>query len=135
MPQNSPFNTLPLAMLGGIGLRSRRGISWRRVALRRQRTQETMCVRRSAQPVPVAGLILRGSLKPVGLGAALGLLAAVAATRLLAAQLVDVYGVSRTDPLTIALVAATLIAVALVASAVPAKRAAAIDPTTALAAE
>jgi ABC-type lipoprotein release transport system permease subunit len=37
--------------------------------------------------------------------------------------------------LTIALVAATLIAVALVASAVPAKRAAAIDPTTALAAE
>jgi putative ABC transport system permease protein len=88
-----------------------------------------------ATSTSVVGLILRQSLKPVGLGAALGLLAAVAATRLLAAQLVDVYGVSRTDPLTIALVAATLIAVALVASAVPAKRAAAIDPTTALAAE
>jgi putative ABC transport system permease protein len=50
----------------------------------------------------------------------------------LSSQLV---GVSRTDPLTIAAVVATLIGVALVASAVPARRAAAIDPTRALQSE
>jgi putative ABC transport system permease protein len=101
-----------------------------------QRTQEIgVRMALGATSASVVGLILRQSLKPVSLGAAIGLLAAVAATRLLSAQLVDVYGVSRTDPLTIALVAATLITVALVAIAVPAKRAAAIDPTTALAAE
>jgi len=83
----------------------------------------------------VVRLILRQSFKPVAIGAVIGLLGAIAATRLLASQLVDVYGVSRTDPLTIVLVAATLITVALAASAVPAKRAAAIDPTKALAAE
>jgi len=124
-------------MLGGIGLvLAASGIYGVVSYLVSQRTQEIgVRMALGATTTSVVGLILRQSLKPVSLGAALGLLAAVAATRLLAAQLVDVYGVSRTDPLTIALVAATLIAVALVASAVPAKRAAAIDPTTALAAE
>ena len=42
---------------------------------------------------------------------------------------------SRTDPLTIAAVVPTLIGVALVASAVPARRAAAVDPTRALQSE
>ena len=55
-----------------------------------------------------------------------------AASRVLASQL---FGVSRTDPLTIAAVVATLIGVALVASAVPARRAAAVDPTRALQSE
>ena len=43
--------------------------------------------------------------------------------------------VSRTDPLTIAAVVATLLGVALVASAVPARRAATVDPTRALQSE
>jgi len=50
----------------------------------------------------------------------------------LSSQLFDV---SPTDPLTIAAVLATLVGVASVASAVPARRAAAIDPTRALQAE
>lgn len=131
------FNTLLLSLLGGIGLLlAASGIYGVVSYLVSQRTQEIgVRMALGATSASVVGLILRQSLKPVSLGAAIGLLAAVAATRLLSAQLVDVYGVSRTDPLTIALVAATLIAVALVASAVPAKRAAAIDPTTALAAE
>ena len=54
------------------------------------------------------------------------------ASRVLSSQL---FGVSRTDPLTIAAVVATLIGVALVASAVPARRAAAVDPTRALQSE
>jgi len=43
--------------------------------------------------------------------------------------------VSSTDPLTIAAVVATLLGVALVASAVPARRAATVDPTRALQSE
>jgi ABC-type lipoprotein release transport system permease subunit len=43
----------------------------------------------------------------------------------------QLFGVSRTDPLTIGAVVATLISVALLASAVPARRAAAVDPTRA----
>jgi ABC-type lipoprotein release transport system permease subunit len=43
--------------------------------------------------------------------------------------------VSRTDPLTIAAVMTTLVGVALAASAVPARRAATVDPTRALQAE
>ena len=44
-------------------------------------------------------------------------------------------GTTRTDPLTIGAVLATLIGVALVASAVPARRATSVDPSRALQAE
>jgi putative ABC transport system permease protein len=56
----------------------------------------------------------------------------VGASRVLSSQL---FGVSSTDPLTIAAVLATLIGVALLASAVPARRAAAVEPTRALQSE
>ena len=63
---------------------------------------------------------------------ALGVVAALVASRVIASQL---FGVSRTDPLTMAAVVTMLIGVALAASAVPARRAAAIDPTRALQSE
>jgi putative ABC transport system permease protein len=85
-----------------------------------------------ATPGSVVRMVLRQSMKPVGIGTLVGLGASFAASRLLTSQLFEV---SRTDPLTIAVVAATLIAVALVASAVPARRAAQIDPTRALSAD
>jgi len=47
----------------------------------------------------------------------------------------QLFGVSAADPLTIAAVVATLVSVALVASAVPARRAASIDPARAVQAE
>jgi ABC-type lipoprotein release transport system permease subunit len=71
-------------------------------------------------------------MRPVAIGAALGLAGALAASRVIASQL---FNVSRTDPLTIAAVVAALMGVALVASAVPARRAAAVDPTRALQSE
>jgi putative ABC transport system permease protein len=74
-------------------------------------------------------LIPGRALRPVAVGAEIGVAAALAASHVLSSQL---FGVSRTDPLTIAAVVATLVGVALVASAVPAHRAATVDPTRAL---
>ena len=62
-------------------------------------------------------------------GVLLGLAASAAATRVLAASLV---GVERTDPLTLASVVIVLLSAALLASVVPARRAASVDPTSAL---
>ena len=76
--------------------------------------------------------VLGQALRPVAIGAALGVAAALGGSRVLSSQL---FGVSPTDPLTIAAVLATLIGVAVVASTVPARRAAAIDPTRALQSE
>jgi ABC-type antimicrobial peptide transport system permease subunit len=62
-------------------------------------------------------------------GAALGLAAAIGLTRVLASLL---YAVSPTDPITLALVAAVVAAMALLASYLSARRAARVDPTLAL---
>jgi len=80
----------------------------------------------------VVRLVLVQALRPVALGTAIGIGSAAIAGRALSGQL---FGVTRTDPLTMAAVVATLIGVALVASAVPARRAAAVDPTRALQSE
>jgi putative ABC transport system permease protein len=77
----------------------------------------------------VVGLFLRQGARLTGLGIALGLLGGAALTRLLASQL---YGVKATDPLTFAAVSAVLLLVALAASFLPARRAAAVDPVNAL---
>jgi len=60
---------------------------------------------------------------------AAGLLASVAATRLLVGML---FGVSPLDPLTFMVVAAVLVAAALLASFIPARRATKVDPMVAL---
>ena len=77
----------------------------------------------------VISMVLRDSLAPVVAGSAAGIAAALVATRLMRSML---YGVSPTDPTTFAVVTAVLLGVALVASAVPAMRAARVDPIVAL---
>jgi putative ABC transport system permease protein len=63
------------------------------------------------------------------LGVALGLIAAFPLTRLLSNQL---FGVSASDPFTFMAVALLLIAIALIACYIPARRAMRVDPLVAL---
>ena len=81
-----------------------------------------------AQSTDVLRLVLRESMTLVGAGMLLGLLAAFAATRLLAGFL---YGISPTDPAAFIGIAVLLALVAIIASLVPARRAAKVDPLVA----
>ncbi len=77
-------------------------------------------------------LIIGGSMGLVAIGVAIGVVAAALLTRFLESLL---FGVPATDPVTYLLVAVLLAAVALLASAMPAERAARIDPVLVLKAE
>lgn len=80
----------------------------------------------------IVSLVTRDGLKLVGLGVVLGLVASVGATRLMVFML---YGVSPLDPVTWAGAAALLVGAGLVASVIPAWRAARVDPLVAIQAE
>ena len=82
-----------------------------------------------AQRQSVLALVLGEGLRLVVAGLAIGLVAAAALTRGLASLLFEV---TPTDPLTYAGVAALFVGVALVAVAVPARRASRVDPLVAL---
>jgi putative ABC transport system permease protein len=73
----------------------------------------------------VIGLIVRRGMLMAGVGLVLGFLGALALTRLLATLL---FGVGARDPLTMAGVGAMLAAVAFLATYLPARRAARVDP-------
>ena len=77
----------------------------------------------------VLGLVLRQGVMLTLIGVAIGLAGAVAATRVMQRML---FGVSPTDPLTFTLVPTLLIAVALLATYLPARRATRVDPIEAL---
>jgi ABC-type antimicrobial peptide transport system permease subunit len=77
----------------------------------------------------IVGLVVRQGMGLAGLGVAVGLAGAAAASRALATLL---FGVSRLDLVTYVSVAALLVVVAAVACSVPAWRAARVDPSTAL---
>jgi len=77
----------------------------------------------------VVALVLGSAFKRVAIGLVLGVPMAVGAGRLISAQL---YGVSFWDPLALALAVVSLAACALVAAMIPAARAAAISPMSAL---
>lgn len=82
-----------------------------------------------APPGQIARVFMREAILLTGIGIAVGLPVALAATRLMRSQL---YGLPTNDPLTLALVTVILLLVALVASWLPARRAARIEPILAL---
>ena len=82
-----------------------------------------------AKPGAVIGLVLRKGLQLVSLGACVGILAGLAATRLMAALL---FGMSPLDPVALVAIALTLLSVALLGCYLPARRAARVEPLIAL---
>jgi putative ABC transport system permease protein len=95
-----------------------------------QRTRELgIRVALGAVRQDVFRLVVGRAMALTGLGLAIGVVGAVAATRLLTQSL---YGIRPTDPITYLGIAVLMCAVAFVASYLPARRAARVDPMVAL---
>jgi putative ABC transport system permease protein len=98
-----------------------------------QRTRELgIRIALGAPPSQVRRLVVGRGVLLVLVGIAFGIAGAVALTRFMGSLL---YGVTATDPVTYAVVAALLVAAAPVASYLPARRATRVDPILALRAE
>ena len=100
--------------------------------IRRREHEIAIRVSLGAQPSQLVAMLLRESGVFVLVGTVLGLAIASIATRALRSLLFEV---SATDPVTIAIVTALIIAVALVATLVPARRVVRFDPIAALRSE
>ena len=98
-----------------------------------QRTREIgIRVALGARTDEVTGMFVRQGVALAAIGVAIGVVAALAATRLMASLL---FAVSPVDPLTYGGVAFALVAATALASYVPARRATHVDPVVALRAE
>jgi predicted permease len=114
-------------VLAAIGLY---GVTAYTVARRRSEIGVRMAL--GADRRDVIGMVLGGAFTRVGIGLVLGVPLAIGAGYLLSAQL---YGVSFWDPVALSVAAGALAFAALVASVVPASRAAGLPPMTALRAD
>lgn len=95
-----------------------------------QRTQEIgVRMALGASAGTIQRMILRQGMKLVMTGVALGLASALPLSRLIASLL---FGVSASDPLTFGSIALSLLAIALLACWIPARRATRVDPLIAL---
>ncbi|HEY7236440.1 MAG TPA: ABC transporter permease [Gemmatimonadaceae bacterium] len=112
---------LTLALIGAYGVTS---------YLVSQRTKEIgVRLALGAEPSRVARLVVREGMLVAGAGVLAGVVIALVTTRLASSLL---YDVSPHDPVTIGIVVVTLLAVSAFANYLPARRAARVDPLTAL---
>lgn len=111
-------------LLGAVGLY---GVLAYAVSLRHREIGVRMAL--GARPSDVRWMVSRQGIVLAGGGVIIGLLVSLGATRLLQGLL---YGVSPSDPLTMGVTCVVLLCVALLASWLPARRAAALPPVAAL---
>lgn len=98
-------------------------------AVRQQTREIGVRIAIGANPTAIVRLVVLRALRVTGVGLAVGLGLSFVATRSLESQL---FGVGRNDPMTLVIACAGLLIVALIACTVPARRAAAVDPTAAI---
>jgi putative ABC transport system permease protein len=113
--------------LGAVGIY---GVMAYGVSLRRREIGVRLAL--GARPADVRGMVSRQGVTLGAIGVAIGLVSALAAMRLLRGLL---YDVSPTDPVTLVATCLTLLGVTLLATWLPARRAAATDPAVALRAD
>jgi putative ABC transport system permease protein len=112
---------LTLALIGAYGVTS---------YLVSQRTREIgVRLALGADASQISRLVVREGMVVAGTGVAVGVVGAIATTRLASSLL---YGVSARDPITIGSVAAVLLVVSALANYIPARRASRVDPLLAL---
>jgi putative ABC transport system permease protein len=125
------FRTVLLGLFAALGLTLAAvglfGVVSDRVSRRSRELGIRMAL--GAEKGQILRLVLADGLRLSAWGAALGLLASLALGRVIASFL---FGVDATDPLTLASVMAALLAVAALASYLPARRAAHLDPVLAI---
>jgi predicted permease len=124
---NDRFGSMLLALFGAAALTLAAiglfGVMSFVVSMRRREIAIRIAL--GSSPGSVLGGVLKQGLQVVGAGAAAGLLASVAAGRLIRSIL---FGVSPMDPLSVAVVILVLVGTAALANVVPASRAARTDP-------
>ena len=120
-----------LAMLAGVALTlsviGAYGVIHRSVVARTQEIGIRMAL--GANGPAISTMVLKGGLIPAGIGLALGLLGSFALSRTISSFL---YETSAVEPNTYVAVSLVLIAVTVVACLAPARRAARVDPISAL---
>jgi len=125
------FRAQLLALFAGIALVLAAvgiyGVLAQSVSQRRQEIGIRMAL--GAQPRDVLKLVIRQGMTLALAGIAIGAVAALAGSRLISSLL---YGVTATDPMTLAATALVLGAAALLACYIPARRATRVDPMDAL---
>jgi predicted permease len=112
------------SLLGAVGLY---GIMAYGVHVRRRELGIRMAL--GARPEEVSRMVTRDGLRLAGLGIVIGTACALATSRLLRGLL---YAVGPTDLVTLSVTPVAILAVAFIASWIPARRAAAVDPAEAL---
>jgi putative ABC transport system permease protein len=125
------FNTLLLAVFAAVALALAAVGIYSVISYSvTQRTQEVgVRIALGARPGDVIRLILKQGLALTSIGVAAGVFGAIAAARVMSGLL---YGVTATDPATFAAISLLLVMVALLASYLPARRAARVEPIAAL---